>query len=198
MNLHVLTDILAAAGDMYGDRMKFFREGCESPHVSEMIRELELDFLGAAHRGARPVPEISRYRTDRLRGHVARRVDHQPASQLLRQLQRVPADLRRRRSRSPLLGYRLYKTAGGLSTQRGKFPPYTGSDKLRAELCAKEQRQRSCLHGPLRPVHSSRTAVRHLPSRADSPARAGPCDRLSGPKGARPTSVRWRAVINKP
>lgn len=49
MNIHVLTDrLVAAAGGMYGDRMKFFREGCESPHVSEIIRELGLDFITPA------------------------------------------------------------------------------------------------------------------------------------------------------
>ncbi len=45
MNVHALTDKLAAAaGGLYGDKMKFFREGCESPHVSEIIRNLKMDF----------------------------------------------------------------------------------------------------------------------------------------------------------
>src|SRR6056297_179832 len=46
MNVHALTDrLVAAAGGLYGDKMKFFREGCESPQVAEIIRNLEMDFI---------------------------------------------------------------------------------------------------------------------------------------------------------
>src|SRR6056297_3890386 len=46
MNVHALTDrLVAAAGGLYGDKMKFFREGCESQHVAEIIRNLEMDFI---------------------------------------------------------------------------------------------------------------------------------------------------------
>ncbi|MFO7731366.1 MAG: hypothetical protein R6V86_11455 [Spirochaetia bacterium] len=49
MNVHVLTDkLVAAAGGIYGDKMKFFREGCESPHISIIIRNLEMDFTSPA------------------------------------------------------------------------------------------------------------------------------------------------------
>ena len=49
MNVHALTDrLVAAAGGIYGDKMKFFREGCESPHISAMIRDLEVDFITPA------------------------------------------------------------------------------------------------------------------------------------------------------
>lgn len=45
MNVHALADrLVAAAGGIYGDKMKFFREGCESPHVSTIIRNLEIEF----------------------------------------------------------------------------------------------------------------------------------------------------------
>jgi len=46
MNIHALTDrLVVAAGGLYGDKMKFFREGCESPHVSKIIRNLEMGFI---------------------------------------------------------------------------------------------------------------------------------------------------------
>ncbi|MFO7729153.1 MAG: hypothetical protein R6V86_00160 [Spirochaetia bacterium] len=49
MNVHAVADrLVAAAGGIYGDKMKFFREGCESPHISTIIRNLEMGFTSPA------------------------------------------------------------------------------------------------------------------------------------------------------
>lgn len=45
MNPHKLADeLVAALGGLYGDRTKFFREGSESPHVSEVVAETQVAF----------------------------------------------------------------------------------------------------------------------------------------------------------
>lgn len=44
MNLHETADnLIAAIGGLYGDRSKFFREGTESPHISEVIADTSVD-----------------------------------------------------------------------------------------------------------------------------------------------------------
>lgn len=44
MSLHKLADeSVAAIGGIYGDRTKFFREGTESPHLSEVIAETSVE-----------------------------------------------------------------------------------------------------------------------------------------------------------
>jgi hypothetical protein len=49
MNSHILADRLTAGiGGVYGDRMKFFREGDSSPHVSELLKEIEMEFTHPA------------------------------------------------------------------------------------------------------------------------------------------------------
>lgn len=47
MNVHRMTDnMVAALGGLYGDGTKFFRDGTESPHLSEVAAETIVDLAG--------------------------------------------------------------------------------------------------------------------------------------------------------
>lgn len=65
MNVHAVLDrMVVAMGGLYGDALRFFREDAESPHVSQILDEVEAEVLRPTGPGEVSVP--MRYRDEAL------------------------------------------------------------------------------------------------------------------------------------
>jgi hypothetical protein len=57
MNIHTLADrLITYIGGFYGDGFKYFREDTESSHISQVIRETEVDFVPPEEQGEYHIP----------------------------------------------------------------------------------------------------------------------------------------------
>jgi hypothetical protein len=108
----------------------------------------------------------------RVRRDFPRRMGHQPAPRILRQLRCLPTDLRRGRPGPPLHRHDLPEDARPErgAGRRGGDPT---SDQFRDSICEAVQRERCRVHGTARPVRPARSTARDLPSRQRPDPRKG-------------------------